>query len=210
MFVTFETAQDIARISTTQAEKPLEIPADSVSAIMVRVKPGEDPHKVAIKILQMVSGVTPIESPNLFQSYRHQMRGLLNTFIILIGVVMGLSVLLLGLVFSMAANERRRELGVLRALGATRDFVLLSLLAEANILAALGALVGIVLTAFSIFLFRNLIVNDLGIPFLYPQPLTLLVEVIVGLAVAMVTVTLAAWVPVRRVSMQEPANSMRE
>ena len=75
LFVTFETARDIARISAKQAEKPLEIPEGSVSAVMVRVQPGQDAHKVAIKILQDVQGVTPIESPNLFQSYRRQMRG---------------------------------------------------------------------------------------------------------------------------------------
>lgn len=210
LFVTFETARDIARISAKQAEKPLEIPEGSVSAVMVRVQPGQDAHKVAIKILQDVQGVTPIESPNLFQSYRRQMRGLLNTFLILIGVVMALSVALLALVFTMAANERRRELGVLRALGARRSFVLLSLLAEANLLAALGALVGAVLTAFSVYLFRNLIVNDLGIPFLYPQALPLLVEVLAGLAIALLTVTLAAWLPALRISRQEPAHAMRE
>ena len=42
MFLTFETAQDVARISKTRAERPLEIPADSISAALVKVQPGLD------------------------------------------------------------------------------------------------------------------------------------------------------------------------
>jgi len=40
MFLTFETAQDVARISKTRAERPLEIPADSISAALVRCSRG--------------------------------------------------------------------------------------------------------------------------------------------------------------------------
>jgi putative ABC transport system permease protein len=210
MFVTFDTARDIAHISTTQAQAPLQIPPDSVSAILVRVVPGSDPHKVAIKILQSVPGVTPIESPNLFQAYRRQMNSLLNTFIIMIAIFLGLSIILLGLVFTMASNERRRELGVLRALGATRSFVLKSLLTEAILLSLSGGLVGIGLTALIIYLFKHLIVNNLGLPFLFPSWLALLVQIGIGLALALVTVTLAALLPAYKVSHQDPAAAMRE
>src|SRR5512138_231992 len=70
MFLTFDTAYDIASKSTFQAKSPLTIPEDSISAALVKVKPGSDPHEVALQIIQKVPGVTPIESSNLFQSYR--------------------------------------------------------------------------------------------------------------------------------------------
>ena len=73
MFLTFETAHDIARISLTMAEEPLEIPADSISAVMVRLEPGRDPDQTALDIMHEVPGVTPITSPNLFRAYRTQM-----------------------------------------------------------------------------------------------------------------------------------------
>jgi putative ABC transport system permease protein len=200
----------MARISKERAEKPLEIPADSISAVMVKVSNGSDMEQVALKILQQVPGVTPIQSSNLFQAYRKQMSSLLNTFLAVITITWALSIMLIGLVFSMAANERRRELGVLRAMGATRGFVLQSLLAEAGLLASIGAILGIAVTAFSVYLFRNLIVNRLGIPFLFPQPLPLLLEVLGGLAAALATVTLAALLPAWRISHMEPAAAMRE
>ena len=43
----------------------------------------------------------------------------------------------------MAANERRREIGVLRALGATRGTVFRLILGESVVIAGLGAAIGV-------------------------------------------------------------------
>lgn len=210
LFLTFDTARDVARISVQRAEKPLLIPSNSISAVMVKTARGADVQKVAVEILKAVPGATPIPSSELFQAYRKQMTSVLNVLLLVIGITCAIAVLLIGLVFSMAANERRRELGVLRAMGATRAFVLQSLLVEAGLLACLGAGVGIAFTAFSVFLFHNLIVNSLGIPFIFPQPLTLLLQVLGGLVIALLAVTVAAFLPAWRISHQEPAIAMRE
>jgi putative ABC transport system permease protein len=117
---------------------------------------------------------------------------------------------MIALVFTMAANERRRELGVLRAMGATRTFVFRSLLTEAGLLAMAGGLAGIGLVVLATYLFRNLIVHTLGLPILLPSLATLLLEVVGGLALALVSITLAAMVPAYRISHMDPANAMRE
>jgi len=210
MFLTFDTARDMARISRSQAEKPLEIPEGSISAVLIKVTPGIDPHDVALQILHDVPGVTPITSPNLFQAYRKQMSGLLGAVVVVMVLTWVLSVLLIGLVFSMAAGERRRELGALRALGATRRFVFQSLLSEAVILALTGAALGLALAALATYLFRNLIINSLGLPFILPSPLSLLGFMALGLALALASVTLAALVPALRISRLDPAVAMRE
>jgi putative ABC transport system permease protein len=210
MFLTFETAQDIARLSPKLALQPLIIPEDSISSVLVRLKPGADPMTISAEIIRQVPGVTPITSPNMFQAYRQQMNGLLASILLVLGITLVLSGLLIGLVFSMAANERRRELGVLRAMGATRNFVLRSLLLEASILALEGGLAGISFTILVIFLFRNLIMRSFGFPFLLPNPGLLLIEILVGLVLALACVTLAAMIPAYRISHMEPALAMRE
>lgn len=210
MFVTFETAYDIARISKTMAEKPLEIPKDRISSVLVRLAPGADPTQAALSIMREVPGITPIESPNMFRSYRQQIDGLLKIVVVLISGALVISVLLIGLVFSMAANERRRELGVLRALGATRGFVFRSLLLEASMLALAGGSWGIFLTTLVIFLFRQLIMNNLGIPFILPSPAVLAAQVGGELLLALASVTVAALIPAYRISHMEPAQAMRE
>jgi putative ABC transport system permease protein len=210
MFLTMETARDMARISRTMAEEPLEIPEDSISSVLVKLAPGADSEKVAVEIMREVHGVTPIESLNLFRAYRTQMEGLRAGITVALAVALVLSVLLIGLIVSMAANERRRELGVLRAMGATRSFVFRSMLVETGILALVGGLSGIGVTVLATYLFRNLIVYSLGVPFLLPAPSALLAEVAGGLGVALAGVAAGALLPAYRVSRQDPAAAMRE
>jgi len=210
MFLTYETAKDIARISLTMAEEPLEIPENQISAVLVKLDPGEDPFEVSLRIMHDVSGVTPIESPNLFRSHQAQLRALLIGVLAVMGITLTLSVVLIGLVFSMAANERRRELGVLRAMGATRGFVFQSLISEAGMLALAGGLTGVSLTVFTVALFRNFIIYSLEMPFLLPSLPALLPQLAGGLALALVSVLLAAMLPAYRISHMDPANAMRE
>ncbi|HSG17407.1 MAG TPA: FtsX-like permease family protein [Anaerolineae bacterium] len=210
MFFTFDTAQDISRISLSRAEQPLEIPEDQISAVMVRVEEGADPHEVALDIVQQVEGVSPIESPNLFTTYRQQLTGLLKSVLLVLVITWVLAVLLIGLVFSMAAHERRRQLGVLRALGATRRFVMQTLLTEAGLLALAGGLLGVLIAVLTIYFLRRPIVNDLGIPFLFPALPSLLAQTAIGIGLALISVTLAALVPAYRISHEEPADAMRE
>jgi putative ABC transport system permease protein len=210
MFMTLETARDVARISQTMAIQPLEVPEDKISSIMVRVKPGATPEEVALEIMHRVPGVTPITSSNLFQSYRQQMVSLRASTVATMVVTLSLSLLTLGLVFSMAANERRRELGIQRAMGATRAFVFRSLLIEAGMLAVMGSLAGIALTLTVTYLFRNLIVHILNLPFLLPSSGSLVLAVAGGLGLALVSITAAAMVPAYRISHMDPAAAMRE
>ncbi len=210
MFLTLDTAYDIARKSVTQAEKPLEIPPDSISAVMVKAEPGSDLYAISAHIMQDVPNVTPILSSNMFQSYRVQMTGLLKSILVIMGITWGLSIVLIGLVFSMAANERRKELGVLRAIGATRRFVFQSLLAEATLLALLGGAAGITLAGLVVFLFQKLISVSLGIPFLLPSLPLLSLQIGIGLLIALFSVNLAALFPAYKISRQDPAVAMRE
>ena len=210
MFMSMDTAQDMALTSLTKAERPLKIPADSISAVLIKVAPGTDAHKVALQIMLDVPGVAPIESPNLFGTFRRQMTGLLWGFLAILSIASGLSAVLIGLVFSMAANERQRQIAVLRALGATRFFVFGSLVSEAAVLALGAGILGITLSALIIYIFRDFIAGSLGMPFLFPSFSSLLLLFAVGIALSLLTVSLAALVPAVRISRQEPAMAMRE
>jgi putative ABC transport system permease protein len=210
MFFTFDTAQAIAKESETAAEEPMLIPQGQISSVMVKVKPGVPPITVVSRIKRMVPGVTPIENQNLFQSYRRQMEGLINTILIVMVAVWVLLVLMIALVFSLAANERRREMGVLRAMGASRAFIFRSLLSEAWILAFDGGVFGALLAALLIYFLRRVIIDTLSVPFIFPSVGTLLLEIGGGLLLAMLSITLAALIPAFRISFEEPANAMRE
>jgi len=210
MFFTFETARAIAEGSLTKAERVLEIPSGSISAAMIKVRPGVDPHLVAQTIQETIPGVTPVESTNLFRSQQTYLVGLLRSVAIITGILWALSLVLIGLVYSMALNERQREIGVLRALGSTRLTVLRSLLGEGLLVAFAGAAAGIALFTVAIYLFRHAIIQVLHTPFILPAPLELAGMALGGLLLVLVSVGVAALVPALRISLMDPAVAMRE
>jgi len=117
---------------------------------------------------------------------------------------------MMGVNFSMAANERRREMAVLRAVGAMPDFVFRLILTEAGLLAASGAIFGIIIAGTGLYLFKDFIAASLKMPFLFPSISSFFGLFGAGLALAIITVTLSALIPAIRISRQELAIAMRE
>ena len=210
LFMTFETAHEVARLSKTRAEQELVVPTNQISAILVKLQPGVAPENMVARIGREVPGVTALQSPELFRGTRRELSGLLRIIFVVLALVWLLSVAVIGLIFSLAAHERRRELGVLRALGSPRSLVFRLLLAEAAVLALAGAASGIALCLAIAFWFREAIVFLLEMPFLFPPPLCWRDWSGGGLLVALISVVLAALVPAWRISRMEPASAMRE
>jgi putative ABC transport system permease protein len=210
MFFTFETAREIARLSYTQAVKPLEIPPDSISAVLVRVDSDADPHAIAQEIARRLPDTTPLESTNLFQTQRTQIRSLLRSVAALMGIVWVLSVALVAALFSIAVNERRRQIGVMRALGATRFTVLRAILAEGILLALGGGIIGVAVASLAVYLFRPLIMRLMAAPFLFPALPELLALALQALGATLVSIILTALLPALRISLTDPAIAMRE
>ena len=210
MFFTMDTAQKIAETSITKAEQRLEIPSGKISAVMVKVGLGADPKQVATAIRQNIPGVSAVESSNLFTTHRSNISSLLDYLVVVLGVVWLLSIALVALLFSMTVNERRREIAVMRALGAVQSDVLGLLLSEASFLALTGGILGAGLFSMGIYLARNVIIDTMGFPFLFPSWTGLLAVVLLGLAVSLITVLLAALGPVLRIIRMEPAEAIRE
>jgi putative ABC transport system permease protein len=210
LFMTFETAREVARMSATRAMQKLTIPANEISAVLVKLEPGADPWSVANYIEHENSDILAIQSPQMVQSTRKEFTGLMRIIVLVVVLVWLLSIAVAGLVFSLAAHERRRELGVLRALGSSRGFVLRLLLGEAVILALTGAASGIALCLAIAYWFHDAIVYFLNIPFLFPPPAVLFTLILGGVLIATLSVMTAAFFPIWRASRMEPAQAMRE
>lgn len=99
---------------------------------------------------------------------------------------------------------------MLRALGASSTLVLQTLLLEGVALALSGGMLGLGLTVVAAALFEEQIARVAGIQILLPSAPVLAGLVAAGLALAMLSVMAAAWIPASRVSRQEPALAMRE
>jgi putative ABC transport system permease protein len=210
VFVSFEMAERMVAWSNGQGQQELKIMPGSISAIMTKLALGSDPHEVAVRILEQVPGVVPLETPGLFQAERQQMIGVLRTILGLLGVIWALTVVFLGLVFAIAASERRWEIGVLRALGLSRSFVLRALLLEGATLALAGGFAGVVIAATGFAALGEQVATVVKLPLQFPSPLALLSLALGGQATALASVALAAFIPAWRISHEEVALSMRE
>jgi len=210
MFYTTDTALEIARLSPYQAERELVIAPDSISVALVKVKPEADIPGLAAQIEQTIPDVTAIESANLFRTERMRVLGLLKSVAALSALAWAISLLLIGLVTSTAITERRQEIGVLRALGAPRSTVLKSLLIESEMLALAGGTAGTGITAFAIFLFRDLIMRLTNVPLLLPTPTELIVLALGILAFALASVALAVLAPILLITSEEPGTAIKE
>lgn len=211
VFVNFETAQAILTSGKGEHVSGLRLQAlpGTISATMVRVELGTDPHTVALRILEEIPGVVPLETPNLFQAERQQMIGILRTLLVMLAAVWALAVAFMGLLFSIAVNERRQEIGVLRALGFTSRTIFRILLTEGLILAAAGGLVGIIVVAVGLALGSQQLAAVAGLPLVAPSVPALLGWALGGQLLALVSVALAALIPAWLISRQEAAITMR-
>lgn len=210
IFFTVATAQEIAGSSLTDAVSPLQIPQGEVSSILVKLKPGVDAQSVMSPIYLNMPDVVPIASPQLFGTFRQQMLGLLGGVMVIMSLTWILSAIVIGLVFSMSANERQRQMSVLRSLGATRWYVLRSLLAESSLLAASAAAAGSFIGILGIHIFQNYFAGTLKMPFLFPSITSLFIFFVLSLILSLITVNLATIFPAVRISRMEPALAMRE
>jgi putative ABC transport system permease protein len=84
------------------------------------------------------------------------------------------SIPLLGFISAMVAHERRREIAILRAIGATKAHVMRLMLAESFSISIIGGLAGIGVAAIVLLSFQDLIAVSLKIPFIVPSPMAIM------------------------------------
>jgi putative ABC transport system permease protein len=210
VFVSFETVEQMVAQAKGQGQQNIRIVPGGISAAMVKVAMDSDAHEVAVRILEQVPSVVPLETPGMFQAERQHMIGVLRTLLSVLGIIWVLMLIFLGMVFSIAVHERRSEIGVLRALGLPSSLVLKALLMEGVTLALAGGFVGVVLAIIGFAPFGDQVARLVKLPLQFPSPLGLLGLALGGQAAALVSVALAAFIPAWRISHEEVALSMRE
>ena len=123
------------------------------------------------------------------------------------GVVLVVVVLGIASVLVVSVVQKRREIGILRAMGATQGQVLRIFLLQGAIVGVLGAVLGIALAVALIWAFTHFVRGSDGLP-LFDITLPPLLALQVA-AVACVSGVLAAVAPARRAAKLDPAQAIR-
>lgn len=209
IFMTMQAAYEMAEKSKILAH-PLALENGKISAVLVQVENGFTPERVAIRIESAIEGVKAIASDEVTSTVRRQLAGLLKGILIISVILWILALLMTGFAFSMIVNERQRELGLLRAMGATKVQVFRLIIAEAIILSLSGGIAGIIAGSVLLSLSRGTIIQSLKLPYLLPS-LPVLAELVAGaLVFAVITGLLASLLPAVFASRMEPYDAIRK
>ena len=169
VFTRFEDAYVMADESELKAVKKLTIPPGKISAVLVKVNPGSSPAAVAREIQEKVPGTKSITPNGLLNTVNGQLgavRRLLTGTTLAMVIV---SIPLLAFIAAMVAHEQRREIAILRALGAPKTFVIRLLIAESVSLGIIGGAIGTGAAMLILVAFQDFIAISLKIPFIIPS-----------------------------------------
>ena len=203
LYISFETARDLTRHAKS-AGSNLVLSGDHVPVILVSVS-GSQARVVAQRILKAIPGVTVFDQAAFFEAGHAQLAATLRSIPGVLGITWFLSSVFIGMIFMIAINERRREIGLLRALGSTRKSVLSLLLAQGALLALAGNAAGLLPGLLAGTVFRQAIINFSGLPLASPSPAGMIAMVLGSLALTLVSVSLAVLFPAWRINRRELA-----
>jgi putative ABC transport system permease protein len=210
VFMTMDAAYTMAANSKTKSMQPITINRDEISAVLVQVQDNFTPDRAAIRIEHDVNGVKAIASDEVISTVRRQLGGLLKGILVISAVLWALALLMMGFAFYMIVNERQRELGLLRAMGAKKKHVFSLIVTEALIVSVIGGVIGIAVGSGLLFSFKDLIIHSLKLPYLLP-PVSVLGELVAGaLLFAMLTGLLSSLLPAASASRMEPYEAIRK
>jgi len=208
-FMSLDSAYRMAENSKTKAIQPLEIGRDKISTVLVQV--GEDftPDRIAIRIEHDVPGVKALVSDTVISTVRKQLSGLIHAIVAISSILWVIVLLIMAFAFYMIVNERRREIGLLRAIGANRLHIASIILSEAALLSAAGGAAGVALGFGLLLSFKNLMLHNLKLPYLFPSPVELVSLIAAAVSFSLITGLLSALLPSLSVIRTEPYEAIR-
>lgn len=227
LFISFDTANSMLQWQTIQmltmhaaanspemaqmlgSFPPLTFQNGQVSDFSVKLQDGANADQVASQIESTLSNVRALTVNSLVKSASLKLSGLLSIFSYAGGLVWVGSVLLVSTVTTLAVNERRTEIGLIRAVGGTRRFISRMITAQALLLATVAGLIGIIGGYIYFSTSYNAIQLATGIPYILPPLGELAGLVALAFLLAVVTGGVASLWPTKIANRLEPYEAIR-
>ncbi len=137
LFMTEESLEDI-RDSGLSPLGP-----DDISVIFIQLEEGLDPDYMGRVIEGQIYNVDVVTRSSMGVRWLTTLADINQIFLVTVSLSLLLTVFLVWSIFSAIANERIREIGIMRAIGARQSHVVLLFFLEINMLGFLGSLLGV-------------------------------------------------------------------
>jgi len=208
-FMSLDSAYKMAADSKLKALQPIEIGRDKISTVLVQVSDDYTPDRVAIRIEHDIPGVKALVSDTVISTVRKQLSGLIHAIVIISVILWFIVLLIMAFAFYMIVNERRREIGLLRAMGANRTHIASIILTESSLLSAAGGAAGVALGFGLLVSFKGLMLHYLKLPYLFPSTPELIIFTAGAVFFSFITGLLSAFLPTIAVLRTEPYEAIR-
>lgn len=209
VFMTMEAAYRMADDSKGQSLQPLSLDRNQISAVLVKVNEDITPDRVAIRIEHAIDGVRAIASDEVINTVRRQLAGLLQGIVAISAVLWALALIMVGFAFYMIVNERQREIGLLRAMGAKKGHIFSMIIMEAMMTTFGGGVLGLTMGAGLLYALKDVMTSSLKLPYLLPETEVLLNLILGTLIFSVLTGLLSALIPAAAAGRMEPYDAVR-
>lgn len=211
-FTTIERVYEMAeRSQNRQGVVPLALERGKISAVLVQLGVDVGPEAVRFAISKSPE-VKVVMAGSLITEVRQALVALFSgTFVLTALLIVG-NILMISCIFTSVVNERRRELGLLRAIGARNRTVSRLILNEALLVTFGGGLLGIAVGGILVRVFERTVLfylESVNIPFVWPSLATVVLVGVGCVALSVAVGALGAFYPAVTAGRMEPYDLIR-
>lgn len=118
---------------------------NDISIVFLKLKEGVDLGEAVRTIRSINPNMGIMTRGSIGKDVRATLKDIIRIFTLTILIASSLAVLLAWSTFTAMTNERKREVGILQAIGACRSHIINMFLAEAAIISFMGGVIGVIL-----------------------------------------------------------------
>ncbi|MDR3277746.1 MAG: FtsX-like permease family protein [Oscillospiraceae bacterium] len=184
----------------------------AVSAVLIDIEDDADPvaFQRDINFGFRGDGVRYVSSQALLSNTTKNLNLVIGVLTVLLAAIWMFAVFVLAIIFTLALNERQREFGILRAIGATRRKLTAIVLTETVLLCSVGAIFGVGAVCLIVFPYSALIERVLQTAYLPPQSVLAAAILIACLILGAAIGPLASLFSAARIGKSDAFANMRE
>jgi len=212
LFITFATLNELRDVMRQVCGTKAPLEPDKLSGVLLELAPGATTQQVRFAALANFPGIKIVSGESMLTSIRQGLAALLNGVLGLMVIMFVSTALMVSVLFSAIITERRRELGLLKAIGARRGQIIGVLLIEAALATTLGGLMGCVLGVLLMRIYEHSLVyylDRMGIPFVWLNTATTGLIALACIVLASLIGVAGALYPAWRASRQESYDLIR-
>jgi len=212
LFITFATLDELRDIMRQICGTKAPLEPNKLSGVLLELAPGATTQQVRFAALANFPDIKVVAGESMLTSIRQGLAALLNGVLGLMVIMFVSTALMVSVLFSAIITERRRELGLLKAIGARRGQIIGMLLTEAALATALGGVMGCVLGVLLMRIYEHSLVyylDRMGIPFVWLSTAAVGLIALACILLASLIGIAGALYPAWRASRQEPYDLIR-